>query len=152
MFERFSESARRVVFWARREAGRLAAEFIEPEHLLAGWVIEDQQDGSVDGERPHRIPGARPFLTAECARRLRAALAASAPHGTAMPESVDMAVSKSAKRVLTAAMQRASGTIGMLHLLWGLIIDEETSASRLLRENGVTAEQIAKAIEAGDIR
>ena len=61
-----------------------------------------------------------------------------------------MPVAKDARRVLTAAMQSTSGTVGMLHILRGLIIDKDTSVSRLLRENGVTPEQVGKAIQIGD--
>ena len=42
MFNRFSFPARRAVMWARREAGRLGSEGIEPEDLLVGLLIEDQ--------------------------------------------------------------------------------------------------------------
>ena len=77
-------------------------------------------------------------------------LAASTPPGTPKADNQDMPVAKDAKRALTAAMQNTSGTVGLLHILWGLIIDEDTSVSRLLRENGVTLEQVAKAIQIGD--
>ncbi len=150
MFDRFSVPARRVIFWALHEAGKLGADAVEPEHLLAGWLNEDQHDGLLDGQRPLDIYRGTPFLSADCARRLRAMLAASTPPGTPKADNQDMPVAKDAKRALTAAMQNTSGTVGLLHILWGLIIDEDTSVSRLLRENGVTLEQVAKAIQIGD--
>ncbi len=46
MFNRFSDPALRVIFWARGEAGRLGSEAIEPEHLLLGVLLEDQADSA----------------------------------------------------------------------------------------------------------
>ena len=40
MFERYSESARRVLFFARYEASELGALAIETEHLLLGLARE----------------------------------------------------------------------------------------------------------------
>lgn len=37
MFERYNESARRMLFFARCEASQLGASTIETEHLLLGW-------------------------------------------------------------------------------------------------------------------
>lgn len=36
MFERYTEEARRAIFFARYEAGCRGAGYIEPEHLLLG--------------------------------------------------------------------------------------------------------------------
>src|SRR5260221_14796736 len=40
MFERYTERARRVLFFARYEAGQLGSRLVEPEHLLLGLVRE----------------------------------------------------------------------------------------------------------------
>ena len=40
MFERYTERARRVLFFARYEASQFGAPAIEPEHLLLGLVRE----------------------------------------------------------------------------------------------------------------
>ena len=40
MFERFTERARRVLFFARFEASQLGSSVIESEHLLLGLVRE----------------------------------------------------------------------------------------------------------------
>lgn len=42
MFERYTEKARRIMFFARYEASRLDAECIETEHLLLGILREDK--------------------------------------------------------------------------------------------------------------
>jgi len=38
MFERYTEKARRVIFFARYEASQFGAPAIEPEHLLLGLM------------------------------------------------------------------------------------------------------------------
>ena len=42
MFERYTEMARRVIFFARYEASLFGAPMIEPEHLLLGLSREDK--------------------------------------------------------------------------------------------------------------
>src|SRR6266576_2922234 len=42
MFERYTEKARRVIFFARYEASQFGAPAIEPEHLLLGLMREDR--------------------------------------------------------------------------------------------------------------
>ena len=42
MFERYTEKARRVIFFARGEASQLGSPYIETEHLLKGLVREDK--------------------------------------------------------------------------------------------------------------
>jgi ATP-dependent Clp protease ATP-binding subunit ClpC len=42
MFERYTEKARRVIFFARYEASQFDSPYIETEHLLLGIVREDK--------------------------------------------------------------------------------------------------------------
>ena len=42
MLERYSEKARRVIFFARFEASQFGSSYIETEHLLLGLLREDQ--------------------------------------------------------------------------------------------------------------
>ena len=42
MFERYTETARRAIFFARYEASQFGADAIEPEHLLLGAFREDK--------------------------------------------------------------------------------------------------------------
>jgi ATP-dependent Clp protease ATP-binding subunit ClpC len=42
MFERYTEKARRVIFFARYEASQFGSPFIETEHLLLGIIREDK--------------------------------------------------------------------------------------------------------------
>ena len=67
MFERFTEKARRVVFFARYEAIQYGSTTIETEHLLLGILRQDQgtarkflsEKGGVQSIRDeNRIPAA----------------------------------------------------------------------------------------------
>ena len=42
MFERYTEKARRVIFFARYEASQFGSPHIETEHLLLGIIREDK--------------------------------------------------------------------------------------------------------------
>ena len=59
MFERYTEKARRVIFFARYEASQYGSPYIETEHLLLGLMREDKalanrflrQQGSIESIR-----------------------------------------------------------------------------------------------------
>src|SRR5713226_7322457 len=59
MFERYTETARRVIFFARYEASQFGSAYIESEHLLLGLLREDKalanrflrQHGSIESIR-----------------------------------------------------------------------------------------------------
>jgi ATP-dependent Clp protease ATP-binding subunit ClpC len=154
MFERFSLPARRALFWARAEAGRLGSDWIEPEHLLLGLLAEDRRDWAkaiptLGSERSIGFvadpsPAPAPFFTAACASQLRQILTASA--GKPKLDAVDMPLAKRSKQVLAVTAQRAEGgNIGLLHILWGLN-DADNSVSAVLKSVGVTVDQIDNAI------
>src|SRR5690242_4130859 len=42
MFERYTEKARRAIFFARYEASQFGSPYIESEHLLMGLLREDK--------------------------------------------------------------------------------------------------------------
>jgi ATP-dependent Clp protease ATP-binding subunit ClpA len=42
MFEKYTEKARRVIFFARFEASQFGSPYIETEHLLLGILREDK--------------------------------------------------------------------------------------------------------------
>jgi hypothetical protein len=154
MFERFSRPALRVLFWARAEAGRLGSDWIEPEHLLLGVLAEDQRDWAraiptLGSERSigfeaDPTPAPAPFFTAACASKLRQIL--TAPAGKPKMDALDLPLAKRSKQVLAATAKRdEGGTIGLLHILWGLS-DADNSVSAILKSVGVTVDQIDEAI------
>ena len=68
MFERYTEKARRIIFFARYEASQFGSPYIETEHLLLGILREDRalanrllhSHSAVDAIRGE-IEAARPF-------------------------------------------------------------------------------------------
>jgi hypothetical protein len=75
---------------------------------------------------------------------LRQILTASA--GAPKLDAVDLRLAKRSKQVLAATAKRAEGgTIGLLHILWGLS-DADKSVSTVLKSVGVTVDQIDNAI------
>src|SRR5262249_57529942 len=53
MFERYTEKARRVIFFARYEASQFGAQAIEAEHILLGLLREDKQLSHKFFRTPH---------------------------------------------------------------------------------------------------
>jgi hypothetical protein len=160
MFEKFSEPARRALFWARLEAGRTGAGEIELEHLLAGWLVEDQGDWAqmaashFGEEKPRSVPNPdfppSRFVSSERAKAIRQVLVEWTITGVPKPHAADMPMGERAQRALVAANQHAGdSTVGLLHLLWGLLSDESSSISILMKSNGITAEQVDHAIRGG---
>jgi len=129
MFERFTEGARRVVFFARYEAVQLGQMVIDTEHLMLGLLRE----GSIvlDLLERHSI---RPS-------ELRRILAKGAtPEDVAA--AIDIPLSPGAQQALAHASEEAERervrNIGCDHLLIGLLL--EPGAGDVLREAGLTLE------------
>lgn len=131
MFERYTEKARRVIFFARYEASMFGSPYIETEHMLLGLLREDK------GLLRQFIPD----LNAESIRQQIESV-------TLMREkihtSVDLPVSNECKRVMAYAAEEAETLshphIGTEHLFLGLLREEGCFAARLLKERGVTLE------------
>jgi ATP-dependent Clp protease ATP-binding subunit ClpA len=136
MFERYSERARRVLFFGRYEASQLGSLTIEPEHLLLGLLREGGRGGS--WRFLERLPA--DFHT-QLTRRVRS--------GEKMiSTSVEMPFATATKRVLYAAAEESdrlkSSFIGTEHLLLGLLADPTTIACELLNANGLQLEAVRR--------
>jgi hypothetical protein len=153
MFQRLSTSARRVLFLARAEAGRMGSDWIEPEHLLLGVLAEDQRDWipaipAMAGENRITLPedpapAPAPFFTPGCAAKLRQMLAASA--GTPKWGLFTVPLARRSQRVLTTTAERSERwRITLLDMLGGLMTDP--TVGEVLRSVGITVAQIDDAI------
>jgi len=140
MFERYTEKARRVIFFARYEASQVGNPYIESEHLLIGLLRES-------GHELRRYLGSR--VSAE---ELRAEIAASTLRREPTSTSVDLPLSNECKRILAYSAEEAARLghqhIGTEHLLLGTLREKDCLAARLLRERGMELETTRKAIEA----
>jgi hypothetical protein len=160
MFEFFSDSARRIIFLSRCEAGRLKFDCIDGQHLLLGFVLEDQGSAElqflkamgIEGSEPLNMPGMRnkkSFLDRETAEKLQETFSALGPLPESLPAHADMPLSGEAKMTLSSAVDHARGSlVSPLHILWGMFADEVCPVARHLVANGVTRERIESAIDA----
>ncbi len=91
MFERFTEKARRVIFFARYEASQYGSSFIETEHLLLGLMREN---GALI------LRSLRPNCTAA---DLKSGIDKQIPLGQRIPASQEVPLTEECKKVLMRA-------------------------------------------------
>ena len=132
MFERYTEKARRVIFFARYEASQFGSPYIESEHLLLGIVRE----GKALTSR---------FLRSEVGS-IRKQVESQTTAREKSSTSVDLPLSNESKRVLAYAGEEAERLshrhIGTEHLLVGLLREEKSFAAQILAERGVQLSQV----------
>jgi len=130
MFERYTEVARRVIFFARYEASQFGSPYIECEHLLLGMLRE-----------PTPL---REQLGEEARWAIRKAIEDRLPRQAETPTSVDLPLSHASKRALAYAAEEAErmkhGHIGPEHLLLGLLREEANGIGSLLQPYGIRIE------------
>jgi len=138
VFEKYTEKARRLIFFARYEASELRSQAIEPNHLLLGLVREDKQLFT------------RFNLTTLSLDTLVRRIRETAGQGAKLSASVDIPLSSEAKRVLSYAADESNklnhSYIGTEHLLLGLLRAEETTAAELLSEYGLSFNIVRNAL------
>jgi enamine deaminase RidA (YjgF/YER057c/UK114 family) len=130
MFERFTERARRALFFARYEATQLGAVSIETEHLLLGLIRESK---GVAG-----LIFARSDLSLDL---IRIGIERSAIFREKTPLSTEIPFSAELKQVLQYAAAEADRLqhdhIGAEHLLLGILREEKSVAASILVEKGM---------------
>jgi hypothetical protein len=130
MFERFTEKARRAVFFARYEASQFGSPYIETEHLLLGILREDKALTN------RLLP---PSASAESIRKQ---IAENTTIRSKISTSVDLPLSNECKRILAYAAEESErlshSFIGTGHLFLGVLREQGCFAAKLLKEKGVT--------------
>ena len=138
MWQRFTERARRVVFFAQEEAGRLGENYVSTEHLLLGLVRENDSVSA----RILDIMGVS--LT-----RIRSEIERQVTRGDGRLGQ-DMQLTPRAKRVIDLsydeARQLSNNYIGTEHLLLGLVREAEGLAGRVLAKLGVELERVRREV------
>ncbi len=129
MFERYTEKARRVIFFARYEASQFGSPYIETEHLLLGLLREDKT-------LTNR------FLRSHASiESIRKQVEGRTPSREKVSTSVDLPLSQECKRVLAYAAEEAERLankhIGTEHLLLGLLREDKSFAAEILHERGL---------------
>src|SRR5438045_4100477 len=129
MFERYSEKARRVIFFARYEASQFGSPYIETEHLLLGILREDKALTNRFLRSQASVESIRKQIEGHTTIRER------------VSTSVDLPLGNESKRVLAYAAEEAERLsrkhIGTEHLLLGLLREEKCFAAEILHERGL---------------
>lgn len=144
MFERYTEKARRVIFFARYEASQFGSPYIETEHLLLGLLRED------------KALTFRFLQTTGAVASIRKQIEGHSTLGEKTSTSIDLPVTNECKRVMAYAAEEAERLshqqIGTAHLLLGLLREEGCFAAQILYERGVrlsaAREEVARIAEA----
>jgi ATP-dependent Clp protease ATP-binding subunit ClpC len=142
MFEKYTEKARRVIFFARYEASQFGSPCIETEHLLLGLIREDKNltnrffpkaNASIDSIRKE-IEG-RTLIREK------------------VSTSVDLPFSDESKRALNSAAEESERLshkhIGTEHMLLGLLREEKSVAAEILRERGLRLGMVREELSRG---
>jgi ATP-dependent Clp protease ATP-binding subunit ClpC len=130
MFERYTEKARRVIFFARYEASQFGAPAIEPEHLLLGLMREDKTlTGRFFPRAQVSIESIRKEIEGRTLLREK------------ISTSVELPLAPETKRVLAYSHEESDRLqhrhIGTEHLLLGLLREERSMAAEILYERGL---------------
>src|SRR6476661_3725391 len=139
MFERYTEKARRVIFFARYEASQYGSPCIETEHLLLGLLREDKALANRFLRSSASVESIRKQIEAHTTLREK------------VSTSVDLPLSHECKRVLAYAAEEAERLnhkhIGTEHLLLGLLREEKCFAADILHERGLRLTQVRDEIQ-----
>ncbi len=138
MWQRFTERARKVVFYAQEEAGRLGENYVSTEHLLLGLVRENDSVAARILDRLGVSLG-----------RIRSEIERQVTRGDGRLGQ-DMQLTPRAKRVIDLAYDEArqlnNNYIGTEHLLLGLIREGEGLAGRVLSKLGVDLDRTRREV------
>ncbi len=129
MFERYTEKARRVIFFARYEASQYGSPYIETEHLLLGLLREDKALANRFLRSHGSIESIRKEIEARITVRER------------ISTSVEVPLSQECKRILNFAAEEAERLghkhVGTEHLLLGVLREEKSFGAEILLERGL---------------
>jgi len=140
VFEKYTEKARRVIFFARYEVSEFGSKFIEPEHLLLGLLREDEALVAC-------------FLPANVTiEMIREQVESYVTRAERIPTSVEIPLSPKSKDVLVYANEESKKLnhrhIGTEHLLLGLLQRKKKSvATTVLRGNGLDLSKVRQQIK-----
>src|SRR5580704_517136 len=134
MFERYTQKARRVMFFARYEASQYGSPYIESEYLLLGVLRED-------------LALVTRFLGPNSvAADIRAEVERRIPARERISTSVEVPLTDECKKILNLAGEECERLghryVGTEHLLLAMLGAQTSLAARLLRDRGVTPERI----------
>jgi ATP-dependent Clp protease ATP-binding subunit ClpC len=134
MFERYSEPARRTIFFARYEASEFGSTTIETEHMLLGLLRADKDLLSRFLLAPSSIESIRNDIEGRTTMREKVSTA------------TDLPLSAECKRALRHAGEEAERLrhhlIGAEHLLLGILREEKCLAAQVLQARGLQLDAV----------
>jgi ATP-dependent Clp protease ATP-binding subunit ClpC len=136
MFERYTEKARRVIFFARYEALQYGSQVISPEHILLGLMRED------------KTLSARyfPFRNSLSVETVRREVEERITLRERIPQSAELHLSTETKRILALAAEESrklkNRHIGPEHLLLGVLREEKSIAAEILFQYGLRLQDV----------
>jgi ATP-dependent Clp protease ATP-binding subunit ClpA len=139
MFERYTEYARRTIFFGRYEASQFGSPYIETEHLLLGLLRED------------KVLANRLLGSPTAVESIRKQIERHTPPREKTLFSVDLPLSHECMRVLAYGSEEAQRLndqhIGTEHLLLGLLREQKCFAAQLLGGQGLTLDSVREQVE-----
>jgi len=129
MFERYTEPARRVIFFARYEASQFGSATIETEHILLGLIREDEK-------------GLQRFLSSSTSiDAIRKQIEDELPVHERISTSIDIPLSDECKRILSNTAEESEELghrqIDTSHLLLGILREGNCIAAKVLTGLGL---------------
>jgi ATP-dependent Clp protease ATP-binding subunit ClpC len=128
MFERYTQSARRVIFLAREEASQHGSPFIESEHLLLGILRENEALAVRIGGETGSVNSFRKEIEAKTTIK------------QSLIGSREVPLSADSKRILILAAKEADDLghrqIALAHFLLGILRVEKCIAAKILQAHG----------------
>ena len=135
-FAPYNERARRALLFARLEASQLGASSIETEHLMLGLLREGKALLGLFAEPVKAL------------QSIRAKIEQRTPRGNPSPMGMDLPLTEECRRALYYGAEEAQklnrDLIGPEHLLMGVFREEQSLAAQVLRERGISLEEIRK--------
>src|ERR1700735_5134525 len=141
VFERYTEKARRVIFFARYEASQYGSPYIETEHLLLGLLREDKALANRFLRSNGSIESIRKEIESRITVRER------------ISTSVDVPLSQECKRIISFAAEEAERLghkhVGTEHLLLGVLREEKSFGAEILQERGLRLSAVREELSRG---
>jgi hypothetical protein len=136
MFERYTERARRVIFFARYEASNFGSTSIEADHMLLGLLREDKNVISR-------------YLNVS-AESIRDEVAKQLPIKPKVATSIDLPLSHEGRNILRFSLEEADKMghkyVAVEHLLLGILLEENCSPARILRGHGLDSSVVRETL------
>jgi ATP-dependent Clp protease ATP-binding subunit ClpC len=137
MFDRYTESAKRALFFARYEVSALGGTSIETEHILLGLARE-----------PEGLVGR--VLTPAIREDIRRDVDSRSRPPDKVTTSIEIPFSAETQRVLQFTADEAHDLghsyIGTEHLLLGLLREDTSAAASILRKHGLALDAVRQTI------